>query len=62
MKDNIVHVLRKVLTVVCIVLFFVTAGLISITTQIKTVTLNYFGSEKTVRTLASSIDSFLIQN
>ncbi|MDO4282127.1 MAG: transglycosylase SLT domain-containing protein [Clostridia bacterium] len=62
MKDNIVHILRKSLTIVCMILVFATIGLLSITTQVKTVTLNYYGSTKTVRTLASSIDTFLLQN
>lgn len=61
-KDNIVHILRKTLTVISMILVFATIGLLSITTQVKTVTLNYYGSTKTVRTLASSIDSFLLQN
>lgn len=62
MKEDKAHILRKVLTVISLILVFATAGLLSITTQIKTVTLNYFGTTKTVKTLASSVDSFLLQN
>ncbi len=62
MKDSIVHIFRKTLSVMSMILVFATIGLLSITTQIKTVTLNYYGNTKTVRTLASSIDSFLLQN
>jgi len=61
-KDSIVHIFRKTLSVMSMILVFATIGLLSITTQIKTVTLNYYGNTKTVRTLASSIDSFLLQN
>lgn len=60
--ENIVHIFRKTLSVISMILVFATIGLLSITTQIKTVTLNYYGNTKTVRTLASSIDSFLLQN
>lgn len=62
MKDSIVHIFRKTLSVMSMILVFATIGLLSITTQIKTVTLNYYGNTKTVRTLVSSIDSFLLQN
>ena len=62
MRDSIVHIFRKTLSVMSMILVFATIGLLSITTQIKTVTLNYYGNTKTVRTLASSIDSFLLQN
>lgn len=60
--ENIVHIFRKTLSVISMILVFATIGLLSITTQIKTVTLNYYGNIKTVRTLASSVDSFLLQN
>lgn len=59
---SIVHIFRKTLSVISMILVFATIGLLSITTQIKTVTLNYYGNKKTVRTLASTIDTFLLQN
>lgn len=62
MKENIIHIFRNILTVICLVLVFATFGLLSIATQVKTVTLNYYGDRKTVKTLAYSVDSFLLQN
>ena len=62
MEQDKFHVLRKVLTIITIVLSFSLLGLMLISTQIKTVTFNYYGAEKNVMTLADTVDSFLIQN
>ncbi len=62
MVESIMQYVRKALTIIAVILVFTTIGLVSITTQTKTVNLNYYGSTKTVRTLASTIDSFLLQN
>lgn len=62
MKEDKAHVLRKSLTVICLILIFVTAGLFLIATQLKTVTLEYHGNRQVIKTLASDVDSFLLQN
>lgn len=62
MEQDKFHVLRKVLTIITIVMAFSLLGLMLISTQIKTVTFSYYGAEKTVMTLADTVDSFFIQN
>lgn len=62
MKEDKAYILRKVLTVLSLVLIFATAGLLAITTQLKTITFNYYGNVKSIKTLASSVDAFLMQN
>lgn len=62
MKEDKAYIIRKILTVVSLVLIFATAGLLAITTQLKTITLNYYGNVKNIKTLASSVDAFLMQN
>ncbi|MBO5477930.1 MAG: G5 domain-containing protein [Clostridia bacterium] len=62
MKEDKAYILRKILTGVSLVLIFATAGLLAITTQLKTITFNYYGNVKSIKTLASSVDAFLMQN
>lgn len=62
MKEDKLHILRKTLIIICCILFFSTVGLIMVTTQIKTVTLDYYGSKTQIKTLATSVDDFLIEN
>ena len=62
MKEDKAYIVRKVLTVVSLILIFATAGLLAITTQLKTITFNYYGNIKSIKTLASSVDAFLLQN
>ena len=62
MKEDKAYILRKALTVLSLVLIFATAGLLAITTQLKTITFNYYGNVKSIKTLASSVDAFLLQN
>ncbi len=62
MKQDKLHILRKSLIILCLVLFFATAGLILVKTQIRTVKLDYYGNVKTIYTLSSNIENFLIEN
>lgn len=62
MKEDKAFILRSILTIVSLVLIFATAGLLAITTQLKTVTLNYYGDLKSIKTLTCSVEAFLIQN
>lgn len=62
MKEDKAFIVRKLLTIVSLVLIFATAGLLAITTQLKTITLDYYGNVKSIKTLASSVDGFLLQN
>lgn len=62
MKEDKAHILRKTVTIITIILIFATAGLLSITSQIKTITLDYFGNVQTIKTLSGSVDGFLLQN
>lgn len=62
MKEDKLHILRKTLTIISLILVFSTIGLFMISTQIKTVTLDYYGNVKKIKTLASDVNDFLIQN
>ncbi|MEG0872929.1 MAG: G5 domain-containing protein [Clostridia bacterium] len=62
MKEDKSHLLRKTVIVITLILVFATIGLLSISMQLKTITLDYFGNVKTIKTLSTSIDSFLLEN
>ena len=62
MKEDKAHVLRKTLVIITVMLIFITAGISLVAMQIKTVTFNYFGDIKTIKTLSTNVESFLIQN
>lgn len=62
MKEDKLHILRKTLIIICCILFFSTVGLIMVSTQMKTVTLDYYGSKTQIKTLAASVDDFLLEN
>lgn len=62
MEQDKAYVLRKTLTVITLILLFALIFIMLLSTQIKTVTLNYYGTKQVVLTLADSVDSFLIQN
>lgn len=62
MKEDKLHILRKTLIIICCILFFSTVGLIMVSTQIKTVTLDYYGSKTQIKTLAASVEDFLLEN
>ncbi len=62
MKEDKAYIVRKTLVVITLILIFATIGLLLMTSQIKTVTLNYFGDIKEVNTVSSTVQSFLLQN
>lgn len=62
MEQDKVHVLRKTLSIITVILIFALLGIMLISTQIKKVVLSYYGTDQVVMTLADTIDSFLIQN
>ncbi|MEG2348772.1 MAG: G5 domain-containing protein [Clostridia bacterium] len=62
MKEEHSQVLRKSVIAITLILMVATLGLISMATQIKRVSLNYFGSVKNVNTVASTVESFLLEN
>ncbi len=62
MVEDKAHFIRKALSVVCIILLFATVGLFMITVQVKTVTLDYYGTKQVVKTLSTNVQDFLIQN
>lgn len=62
MKKDKAHIIRKTLIVIVLILVVATSGLFAIKTQIKQVTLNYYGSVQNLNTVAGTVDSFLIQN
>ena len=62
MKEDKAYLVRKVFTVITLILLFATLGLILIRFNVKTVNLNYYGNTKSVKTLATTVQSFLLQN
>ena len=62
MKKDKVSVLRQTVIVITLILIFVTSGLILVSMQTNTITLNYFGDIKTMKTLCGTVDSFLLEN
>lgn len=62
MKEDKAYVLRKTLVIITVMLIFITAGISLVAMQIKTVTFNYFGDKKTIKTLSTTVEGFLLQN
>ena len=62
MNKDTVPVLRKTLTIITLILIFTTVGLFLISMNVKTVTLDYYGDVKTVKTMSNSVGGFLMQN
>lgn len=62
MKEDKAYKIRKTFIIITLILLFATAGLFVVSTQVKTVTLDYYGQIKTVKTLSKTVDGFLIQN
>lgn len=62
MKEDKAYVLRKTLVIITVMLIFITAGISLVAMQIKTVTFNYFGDIKQIKTLSTTVESFLLQN
>ncbi len=62
MKEDKAYVLRKTLVIVTVMLVFITIGISLVAMQIKTVTFNYFGDIKQIKTLSTTVESFLLQN
>lgn len=54
--------LKRALVVITLVLLFTTVGLFLVTLQIKTIELDYYGNCMTVKTLASNVQDFLMEN
>jgi uncharacterized protein YabE (DUF348 family) len=62
LKEDKAHILRKTVIAITLILIFVTTGLFLISIQLNTITLNYFGEAKKLKTLSGTVDSFLIEN
>lgn len=62
MKDDKASIVRNILIIVSLVMIVSTLGLFMVTTQINTVSLDYYGTKIIVKTLASNVQDFLIQN
>lgn len=62
MKEDKAYKIRKIFIVITLILLFATAGLFVIATQVKTVTIDYYGQIISTKTLSRTIDGFLLQN
>lgn len=60
-KDK-AYLIRKTFIVITLILIFATIGLLLLSFNLKSVNLNYYGDSKNVKTLASTVQSFLLQN
>ena len=61
-KEDKAYKIRKTFIVITLILLFATAGLFVISANVKTVTIDYYGQKTSVKTLASTVDGFLLQN
>lgn len=62
MKEDKAYIIRKIFIVITLILLTTTLGLILISFQMKTIKFNYYGNVKEVKTLSSTVQSFLLQN
>lgn len=62
MEGSKLHIFKKALIILILIMSFATAGVFLITTQLKTITLDYYGKKQTIKTLAADVNDFLIQN
>ena len=61
MKDK-AKVLRKVFTLITLILIFTTVGLFFVSRNLKTVTLDYYGDIRCIKTMNNTVGGFLMQN
>lgn len=62
MKEDKAHILRKSLSVITVILIIATVGIISVASQVKTITLDYYGEKQTINTLSQTVSGFMLQN
>lgn len=62
MREDKAYKIRKSFIIITLILLFATAGLFVVSTQVKTVTLDYYGQKTEVKTLSKTVDGFLLQN
>ena len=62
MSNDKAYVLRKALVLVTMILIFTTVGLFLISMNLKTITLDYYGDVKNIKTMSNTVDGFLLQN
>ncbi len=62
MEEDKVYILRKTLTVITLILIFATAGLFILSSQTKTIKLDYYGNVKNIKTLSMTVEDFLMSN
>ena len=62
MEKDKAYKIRKTFIVITLILLFATAGLLVISTNVKTVTIDYYGQKTSVKTLSDTVDGFLLQN
>ena len=62
MINDKAYVLRKTLVIITMILIFTTVGLFLISMNLKTITLDYYGDIKNIKTMSNTVDGFLLQN
>ena len=62
MNNDKAYLLRKTLVIITMILIFTTVGLFLISMNLKTVTLDYYGDIKNIKTTSNTVDGFLLQN
>ena len=62
MSNDKAYILRKALVIIAFILVFTTAGLFMISLNLKTITLDYYGDVKNIKTMSNTVESFLLQN
>lgn len=62
MKEDKAYKIRKVFVIITLILLFATSGIFVISTQVKTVTIDYYGQITNIKTLSNNVESLLMQN
>lgn len=62
MNNDKAHILRKTLVIVTMILIFTTVGLFLVSMNVKTVTFDYYGDIKNIKTMSNTVEGFLMQN
>lgn len=61
-SEDKIYTIRKVAVMLTCMLIFITLGLVVINFQAKTVTVNYYGEIKAIKTMSNTVEGMLMQN
>ena len=62
MKEDKIYMLRKIAVMLTCIVVFVTVGMVVVSFQSKSVTINYYGEKIQVNTMSNTVEGMLMQN